>query len=75
MQGKEKALEVLKEKVKELFRYNTITIVNDYDIDSCSSASILWRVLESNGVKVEHITLSKGFESIVAEKIKEKTLK
>jgi oligoribonuclease NrnB/cAMP/cGMP phosphodiesterase (DHH superfamily) len=72
MQGKEDALNALKERIKFLLKHKTITIVNDYDIDSCASASILWRILESNGIKVEHITLSKGFENIIAEKIKKR---
>ena len=72
MEGKQKALNALKEKIKSLLKHKSITIVNDYDIDSCASASILWRILEKNGVKVEHISLSKGFENIIAEKLKKR---
>ncbi|MCD6575728.1 MAG: DHH family phosphoesterase [Nanoarchaeota archaeon] len=67
---KKKALEALKEKIKSLTKYNEVVIVNDYDIDSCASASILWRILKKNGVNVKHITLSKGYEEIIAQKLK-----
>ncbi len=69
--GKRKALDVLKEKIEELGKCNEVVIVNDYDIDSCSSASILWRILKSKGVNVKHVTLSKGYENIISEKLKE----
>lgn len=59
-------------KISGLLKHRRVMIVNDYDIDSCASASILWRVLKKNNVEVEHITLSKGCEGIVSEKIKKR---
>jgi hypothetical protein len=66
----QKAITVLKEKIASLLKFKKVTIVSDYDIDSCASASILWRILKKNNVDVEHVILSKGIENIVLEKIK-----
>ncbi len=68
----QKAVEELKKKINELLNFNKILIINDYDIDSCASASILYRILKTNNVEVEHLTLSKGVENRIIEKLKEK---
>jgi len=68
----QKVVKLLSEKIKELLKHKKITIVNDYDIDSCASASILWRILRKNNIEVEHVTLSKGCEGIIAQKLKKR---
>lgn len=68
----QKALEKLKEKIDEILKFNEVLIINDYDIDSCASASILWRILKVNGIKVEHLTLSKGVEDKIIQELKDK---
>ncbi len=68
----QKALDKLNEKIKDILKHNYVVIINDYDIDSCASASILWRILKMNGVNVEHLTLSKGVEKRILNKLKEK---
>lgn len=66
----QKEIKILKKKIDPLFKFREILVINDYDIDSCSSASILWRILRKNNVKVKHMTISKGIENIIYEKIK-----
>ncbi len=68
----QEALQKLKEKIDSILEYNRVLIINDYDIDSCASASILWRILRMNNIEVEHLTLSKGIENKIIEKLKEK---
>lgn len=68
----QKAITELKKRLERLKNEENVLVVYHFDVDGCAAASILWRIFQQQNVISDFFPATRGFEQIVADKIKRK---
>ena len=66
----QKTITELVKRIKKFENLKNPFVVYHFDIDGCASASILWRILKKYNVNAEFCPITRGFEAVAMEKIK-----
>lgn len=66
----QKFLEEVKKRLESALNYTNIAVVYDFDIDGCTSASLLWRFFKANHINATFYPNSRSFQNITIERIK-----
>ena len=66
----QETIKEIKKRIEKVFDKEKVVVIYHFDIDGCASASLMWRILQKNHKEATYIPATRGYEAMIARKIK-----